>query len=130
MKLKILPPSLRDPKRYIAFEVISQKSVGREDLVSIIWDSCLKLHGECETSRFRLWLMRLWGCPRDNQENNSKNKDFYMKGVLQCNRGDEEKVRAALCLVHQYKGKRVVFHTLGLSGTIRSATQKFIKPRT
>ncbi|MCK9152066.1 Rpp14/Pop5 family protein [Methanobacterium alcaliphilum] len=129
MKLKILPPTIRGPKRYIAFEVISQKSINRDDLVSIIWDSCLKLHGECETSRFRLWLMRLWTCPSVDQGNNYKNNDFYMKGILQCNRKDEEKVRAAMCLTHQYKGKRVVFYTLGLSGTIRSATQKFIKPR-
>ncbi|MGB9868445.1 MAG: ribonuclease P protein component 2, partial [Methanothermobacter sp.] len=29
---------------------------------------------------------------------------------------------------HHHSGSRVVFHILGLSGTVRSATQKFIKP--
>jgi ribonuclease P/MRP protein subunit POP5 len=120
-KLKILPPTLRGNKRYISFEVISQNSLFRDDLINIIWDSCLKLHGECETSKFRLWMMKMWNCSSDEHK-------FFLKGVLQCNRGDEEKVRAALCLVYHYKGNRVVFHTLGLSGTIRAATQNFIKP--
>ncbi len=121
MKLKILPPTLRGDKRYIAFEVISQNHLFRDDLINIIWDACLKIHGECETSKFRLWMMRIWDCP-------SNPGNFFLKGILQCNRGDEEKVRAAMCLIHHYKGNRVVFHTLGFSGTIRAATQNFIKP--
>jgi ribonuclease P/MRP protein subunit POP5 len=122
MKLKILPPTLRGSKRYMAFELISQTPIGRDDMVNLIWGACLKLHGECETSRFRLWLMRKWDCGQ-------KDSDFIIKGILHCNRGDEEKVRAALCSVNNFHGNKVVFHTLGLSGTIHSATQKFIKSR-
>lgn len=122
MKLKILPPTLRGSKRYIAFELISQTQVNREDLVNLIWNSCLRLHGECETARFRLWLMRKWDCGQiDN--------NYIINGILHCNRGDEDKVRAALCSANNFKGNKIVFHTLGLSGTIRSATQKFIKSR-
>ncbi|MDO8870406.1 MAG: Rpp14/Pop5 family protein [Methanobacteriaceae archaeon] len=122
MKLKILPPTLRGSKRYIAFELICQKSITRDELVNLIWNSCLELYGESETSRFRLWLMRKWDCGQ-------KGNDFIIKGILHCNRGDEEKVRASLSLVTNFRGKKVVFHTLGLSGTIHSATQKFIKSR-
>ncbi|MBU4536275.1 MAG: ribonuclease P [Euryarchaeota archaeon] len=124
MKLKILPPTLRGDKRYLAFEAISQIQLPRDDLIFMIWESCLKFHGECETSKFRLWVTRSW----DLNSNNSKKDYFHLKGILQCNRGDEEKVRGALCLINNYKGKKLVFHTLGLAGTIKSATQKFIKP--
>lgn len=120
MKLKILPPTLRGYKKYLAFELISQAPINRDDLVNLIWISCLQLYGVSETSRFRLWLMRKW----DYGQNGN---DFIIKGILHCNRGDEEKVRAALCSVTNFRSNKVVFHTLGLSGTIHSATKKFIK---
>lgn len=124
MKLKTLPPTLRDNRRYLALEIISQKALKREDLISMIGDACLKFHGECETSKFRLWLTRSWEISsRDN------NNHFYnYKGILQCRRGQEEKVRGALCLLTNYNGKRIVFHTRGVAGTILSLTKKFIKP--
>ena len=118
--MKILPPTLRVPRRYIAFEVISERELSREELVSIIWDSCLKLHGECETSNFRLWLMKLWRFDFPDA--------VRVRGILQCQRGYERRVMMALTCAHHYSGVRVAIHILGLSGTIRSATQKFIKP--
>ncbi|MDI9614101.1 MAG: Rpp14/Pop5 family protein [Methanothermobacter sp.] len=120
MRMKILPPTLRNPKRYIAFELISEREFSRDEIVSLIWDSCLKLHGECETSNFRLWLMKLWRFDFPDA--------VRIRGVLQCQRGYEGKVMAALTAAHHHSGTRVVFHILGLSGTVRSATQKFIKP--
>ncbi len=98
MKLKILPPTLRGSKRYIAFELMSQKPVSRDELVNLIWKSCLKLYGESETSRFRLWLMRKWDCGQNGN-------DFIVKGILHCNRGDEEKVRASLVFCKKFSWK-------------------------
>ncbi|BAM69865.1 MAG: Rpp14/Pop5 family protein [Methanothermobacter thermautotrophicus] len=120
MRMKILPPTLRVPRRYIAFEVISERELSREELVSLIWDSCLKLHGECETSNFRLWLMKLWRFDFPDA--------VRVRGILQCQRGYERRVMMALTCAHHHSGVRVAIHILGLSGTIRSATQKFIKP--
>ncbi|MEJ8542671.1 Rpp14/Pop5 family protein [Methanothermobacter wolfeii] len=120
MKMKILPPTLRNPRRYIAFELISEKELGRDEIISVIWESCLRLHGECETSNFRLWLMKLWSFDFPDA--------VMTLGVLQCQRGYEGKVMAALTSAHHHGGKRLAFHVLGISGTIRSATQKFIKP--
>lgn len=122
MKLKMLPPSLREPQRYLAVEIISEEPLEKNDIVSIIWTTCLRLHGECETSKFKPWLIRAWEPIKDGEK-------YKQKCIIRCKRGEEEKVRAALSSTSQYDNKRVAIHTIGISGTIRSATQKFIKPK-
>lgn len=119
MKLKILPPHLRNKKRYLAFEVISQKSLNRDEVISLIWAGAGSLYGSCGVSRFDLWVVKVWKC-------NSSDKNV-MKGILRCNRDEVSQVRSVFPLINRFKGKRVVFHTLGVSGTIKSATSKFIK---
>lgn len=118
MKLKILPPTLRNDKRYISFEAISEIPLTRDDVISLVWESSLNFHGECKTSKFDLWIMKFWKV---------KNNDKMIKGIIQCNRDEVDSVRAAILLINRFRGKKVVFHTLGISGTIKSAIKKFIK---
>lgn len=120
MKLKILPPSLRNAKRYIAFEAISEVPLSREDVISLVWEASLNFHGECKTSKFDLWVMKVWSA----QLNNDKR---IIKGIIQCNRNEVNHVRAAILLITKFKGKQVVFHTTGISGTIKAGIKKFIK---
>jgi ribonuclease P/MRP protein subunit POP5 len=119
MKLKILPPTLREDKRYLSFEAISEIPLNRDDVISLVWETSLNFHGECKTSKFDLWIMKVW---------KTESKDInVIKGIIQCNRYEVNSVRAAIVLISKFKGKRVVFHTLGISGTIKSAIKKFIK---
>jgi len=120
MKLKILPPTLRNKKRYIAFEAISTLPLKRDDLISLIWESSLNFYGECKTSKFDLWIMRIWNFESSNERN-------LIKGIIQCNREETESVRASILLINKFKGRPVVFHTLGISGTIKAAIKKYIK---
>ena len=120
MKLKILPPTLRNDKRYISFEAVSEVPLCKEDVISLVWDASLNFHGECKTSKFDLWVMKIWSIPSDDDKN-------IIKGILQCNRDEVNSVRAAILLVNKFKGRRVVFHTIGISGTIKAGIKKFIK---
>ncbi|MCE5213476.1 MAG: ribonuclease P [Methanobacterium sp.] len=119
MKLKILPPHLRNKKRYLAFEVLSERSLNREEVISMIWAAAGDMYGACGVSRFDLWVVKIWRC-----NNQGKN---ITKGILRCNRAEVNTLRSVFPLINRFKGKRVVFHTLGISGTIKSATRKFIK---
>ncbi len=119
MKLKILPPHLRNKKRYLAFEVLSEKPLGRDEVISLIWGAAGSLYGSCGVSRFDLWVVKVWKC-------NSSGRNV-IKGILRCNRGEVTSIRSVFPLINRFKGKRVVFHTLGVSGTIKSARRKFIK---
>jgi ribonuclease P/MRP protein subunit POP5 len=120
MKLKILPPTLRDPKRYISFESISQMPLGREEIISLIWETSLNFFGEYGTSMFDIWIMNILNCKI------SDNKHI-IRGIIQCNREEVSSVRVILSVITKFRGGRVVFHTLGISGTIKSAIKKFIK---
>ncbi|MDI6723256.1 MAG: Rpp14/Pop5 family protein [Methanobacterium sp.] len=120
MKLKILPPTLRTKKRYIAFEAISPVPLKREDVISMVWESSLNFYGECKTSKFDLWIMRIWNFGSSNDKN-------IIKGIIQCNREEIKSVRTSISLINKFKGKPVVFHTLGISGTIKAAIKKYIK---
>jgi ribonuclease P/MRP protein subunit POP5 len=124
-KLKILPPNLRDKKRYIAFEVISQGSLGREDVISMLLDASLYLHGACGTGKFDIWVVKLWRC-KDSKDHLGVN-EYRIKGILRCRREEMDSVRAVIPTITKFRGKSVVFHTLGISGTIKSATKNFIK---
>lgn len=119
MKLKILPPTLRINKRYIVFELISQKKITKSELIQIIWNTCLSYYGEIETSTFRLWLMKMLDFKHSGD-------NYITKGILQCDRNCVEKVKVALCLVNTFDNNKIVFHTLGVSGTIKSANKKFV----
>ncbi len=119
MKLKILPPHLRNKKRYLAFEVISQKPLTREDVIYLIWEAAAGLYGACGTSNFDLWVVKIWNCDVPHKN--------VLKGMLRCNRAEIDAVRAIIPNITRFKGGKVVSHTLGISGTIKSSTKKFIK---
>ncbi len=120
-KLKILPPTIRDKKRYIAFEVISPVSLDREDIISMMLDGSLYLYGACGTGNFEMWVVKLWRCTTNNVKENR------MKGILRCKREEIDSVRAVMPTITNFRGKTIVFHTLGISGTIKSAIKNFIK---
>jgi ribonuclease P/MRP protein subunit POP5 len=120
-KLKILPPTIRDKKRYIAFEVTSPVSLDREDIISMMLDGSLYLYGAYGTGNFEMWVVKLWRCKTNNV------KEHRMKGILRCKREEIDSVRAVMPTITNFRGKPIVFHTLGISGTIKSAIKNFIK---
>lgn len=121
MKLKILPPTLRNPKRYLVFEAISQIPLTHDNVISLIREASLCFHGECGVSYLDLWIMKIWRLDSPEHEN-------VVKGIIQCNREQVNPIRASLLTITKFKGSKVVFHTIGISGTIKSAIKKFIKP--
>jgi ribonuclease P/MRP protein subunit POP5 len=128
-KLKILPPTLRDKKRYIAFEIVSQRILGREDVISLLLEASQDLYGASGTGKFELWVVRLWKCDTGDLKNPASkvNAEHKMKGILRCRREEVDSVRAIIPTITNFRGKRVVFHTLGISGTIKSGIKNFIK---
>ncbi|HMK53280.1 MAG TPA: Rpp14/Pop5 family protein [Methanobacteriaceae archaeon] len=117
-KLKILPTHLREKKRYLAFEAISQIPLNREDVISLLWDGANDLYGACGTSKLELWVLKVWKCP-STQHN-------IIRGIIRCKRGSLGEVRSILPTITSFHGKSVVFYTRGISGTINSAVKKFI----
>ncbi|WP_407410998.1 Rpp14/Pop5 family protein [Methanobrevibacter sp.] len=118
MKLKVLPPTLRKNNRYLTVEIKITSPIVKDDLVSIVWDACVRFQGELNTANYNLWVMKFY-----EQEHTD---DYYCyKAIVRCQRGYEDEVRSALALSARFNKDRIAITTVGLSGTIK-ASQKFI----
>ncbi|OWT32972.1 ribonuclease P [Methanobrevibacter sp. 87.7] len=119
MKMKVLPPTLRKNSRYLVLDIKTKDNFSKDDFILAIWDSCLRLFGEMETSNFNLWLMRVYN-------SNDTNDYIHTKAVLRCQRGFEDKVRSAVSSLTKFNGKDIAITTIALSGTIQAAVSKYI----
>ena len=118
MRLKVLPPTLRKNNRYLTVEIKSKLPIVKDDLVSIVWDACVRFQGELNTSNFNLWVMRFYEFEND--------EDYCSyKAIIRCQRDYVEEVRSSLALVNMHKRERISITTVGLSGTVK-ASQKYI----
>ena len=118
MRLKVLPPTLRKNNRYLTLDIKSVSPLTKDELVGVIWDNCVRFHGECGTSNFNLWVMKFYEI--------EKTEDYlHYKSIVRCQRGFTEEVRSALALANKYNNWRIAITTIGLSGTIK-ASQKYI----
>nr|WP_243686992.1 Rpp14/Pop5 family protein [Methanobacterium formicicum] len=82
-------------------------------------ESSGNLYGACGTSQLGLWVVKVWDYTTPGANT--------VKGIIRCKREEVDKARAVIPTITKYKGKRVVFQTLGISGTIKAATTNFIK---
>jgi ribonuclease P/MRP protein subunit POP5 len=110
MKIKTLP-TLRDKKRYLAFEVASEQTINRQQLFNEILDSTVSLFGDKGISEINPKLMSYDG----------------RFGIIRCAREKTQETRAALACINNIRRIRVSFLVLGISGTIKGATEKFIQ---
>jgi ribonuclease P/MRP protein subunit POP5 len=93
----------REKKRYILFELVSEETFKREEIVTGIWNSCLEFLGELGASRTSLWV-----------------HDFEdEEGIVSCNTRSVDEIIMCLSLVKEIETKRVTVRVKGVSGTIK-----------
>lgn len=117
MKLKILPPTLREKKRYVGLKLYSQNRIKREEIFNILWNSIINLYGEIEASHINLWII-------DSQEVKNE-RHFQHNIIVKCQRGYEDEVITAFNTIFRQRETRIVVHTIGTSGTIKSLNKKY-----
>ncbi|AKB61942.1 MAG: Rpp14/Pop5 family protein [Methanosarcina mazei] len=109
--MKRLLPSLRAKKRYLAFELISEEPASRSDIVKEVMSSASSLLGDVITSDCDIRVLGF--------ENG--------KGIIQCSHTKVKQTRASLAALTRINGKRATLHVLGVSGTVKRATEKFLQ---
>ncbi len=109
--MKVLPPTLRPKKRYLAFELIAESPISRDELIREIFSAASHLLGDVGASECAIRLLAF-------EESN---------GVVRCESDRTENTRAVLASITSIKGKRVLFHVLGISGTVLGATKKYLE---
>lgn len=109
--MKNLPSSLRERKRYMAFEVLSAEKIDRSELINEIWSSASSLLGDVGANACNLWVLNFDG----------------QRGIIRCAHDRTSMVRAALATINRVHGVRVGIHVLGTSGTVKKITEKFMR---
>lgn len=104
LSLNPIPPTLREKKRYILFELNSPELLNEKEVKHAITDVLLRLFGEVGYADLNAQLME-WN-PQKKQ------------GILRCALALEHQCKAALLFVKEVAGKSATPKTLKTSGTI------------
>jgi ribonuclease P/MRP protein subunit POP5 len=113
--LKPLKPSLKEKKRYLVFEVMSNTNLSYEKVEAEIWKSCLGFLGE-------------WGMAKAGMQVLSDCwKQASQRGIIRVTHTHTQHIRSALLLVKSIGGESAVIRTLGMSGIIDKAKKQFLE---
>ena len=105
-KIKPLLPSLKEKKRYLAFEVLS-KRMSFEDFSRAFWQRALQFSGEAGAAKAGYWLLS------DTYKNN--------KGLIKVNHKHTDELRAVLCTMDSINNQDSIVRSLGMSGIVNKA---------
>lgn len=97
-------------RRYLAFELDSEEAVLHKELMVEIYSSQVSLFGDLGSAQNRLRLI-------------SFNGKF---GLLRCSHKHITETRVVLATICSIGGIRAALRVKGVSGTIKSATEKYI----
>jgi ribonuclease P/MRP protein subunit POP5 len=107
--LLYMPPSLRERRRYLLFEVLSERAIDKWELLKEIWDSLYSLYGDLGASESKVWLI----------DYRTLDGATGGRGILRCAHQHVEEVRASLACIHSVNNVRVGIRVIRTSGTMK-----------
>ena len=114
-KTKPLLPSLREKKRYLAYEVISQQKFNDAiEINKVISDAANEFLGN-------LGMAKAGIIPLDDQWNSN-----LQRGAIRVNNKHIDELKASLVFVKNIKGKDVILRSVGASGILKKTQQKYL----
>src|SRR3989338_8152512 len=115
-KLKPLLPTLREKKRYLAFEVLSKTKITDFDTVSnAILHTSAEFLGQLGVSKAGLLVLK------DMWDNDSQ------RGVIRVNHKHTDKLKAALTMIGKINNDDVIVKSVGISGILNKAKKRYLK---
>jgi ribonuclease P/MRP protein subunit POP5 len=115
-KIKPLLPCLREKKRYLAFEIISESKITDVSKVKqAIMDSCLRFLGEFGMAKAGLLILP------------DKYNPLLQRGLIRVSHKMANELRASLAFVQAIDGQKVIVRSVGLSGILKKAEKKYLQ---
>ncbi|MBW2964822.1 hypothetical protein KY363_05155 [Candidatus Woesearchaeota archaeon] len=112
-------PSLRERKRYLAFEIISEKPIQDFKAVSYaITNTALQFLGELGCAEAGIIMMQ------------DKFDAQRQRGLIRVNNRSLDRLRATLALVQKIDNQDVIVRSVGASGIIKKAFNNYIAGKT
>lgn len=114
-KIKAVLPTLREKKRYLAFEIISESKISDIKAVSTEMLKAIgSFLGSMQAGKAGLKLIQeLWSPERQ-------------RGIIKVGHKYVEQLKAALALIKDISGQKVIVRSVGLSGTIKKAKMRYL----
>ena len=113
--LKPLPPTLREKKRYLVFEAISKNHIlPLSKAAKAIAFAYASLHGQRGAASAGLIYLA---------KRSDENKQ---RGILRVDRRNVTDLKAALTLVKDIDGQETIIRSIGVSGMLKKAEDRFV----
>jgi len=113
-KLAILP-SLREKKRYLVFEVISKEKISDiNPVTNTIWGCVIKFLGLLGAAKAGIMVLHNKWNPK------------LQRGIIKVNNRHVTALKAALTLATNINNNGVIFRSIGVSGILRKAENKYL----
>ena len=114
-KIKPLLPSLREKKRYLAYEVVSKHKFNDAIHVSkAILDATNDFLGNLGMAKAGILML-----------NDKWNADMQ-RGIIRVNNKHVDNLKASLVFIKKIEEKDVIVKSVGASGILRKAQQKYL----
>ena len=110
--LKPIKPSLKEKKRYVVFDVISDSKINADELVNCINKRCFEFMGILHFAKAGVLIL--------------KNQFSDHKGMLRVNHKYVDHIKAALMMITKINNKKVNIRAIGVSGILKKAREKFV----
>lgn len=114
-KIKAILPSLREKKRYLVYEIVSNKKFEPNAAEESIKKSYFSAFGNIDTAKAGLIFL-----------NNRFDKE-KQKGVIKVNHKRVDNLRYALSLIKKIKNSKVIIRSVGCSGILNKTKQYLAK---
>lgn len=108
--MKPLLPSLKEKKRYVVFEIISEEKISSVPEKEIK-EAFMQLFGEIGLGNAGLIFLR--------------NKYSGTKGIIKVNNKCVDQLKASFCMVKNIGKNKVIIKSVGVSGTLKKAQEKY-----
>ena len=116
-KIKPLLPSLREKKRYLAYEVISKHRYNDALHVNkAILDASKEFLGNLGMAKAGILSI------------NDKWNENMQRGIIRVNNKHIDALKASLIFIKNIDGNDVVVKSVGASGILRKTQQKYLNP--
>jgi RNase P/RNase MRP subunit POP5 len=106
-----LLPSLRQRKRYVAIELLSDSPIQRNSLISAVSQAGCSLLGDIGYAKCGISVLGF--------ENNV--------GIVQCKHTSVSETIAVLAFITAVDNQKVIIRAAGVSGTVKGAETKFLR---
>jgi len=110
-KIKAILPSLREKKRYLAFEILSKGRVKEFSSVSkAIWQGMLSFNGTKGASQAGIMLLP------------EKYNALTQRGIISVRNTHVDDLKAGLATIQEIESAPAIVRSIGVSGSLKKAT--------